>query len=116
MFTRKQWEVQKRRLSALEGKGVIQEKITCEEGGQAQQHVVGYHTEGCAHNHMKPATGVTAWSGSRTIRLIMQSEESQDRRLEDGHWLGGERAVSRRLAYSPWGGRAVLKRSKHISK
>ena len=56
-----------------------------QEGDRAQKHVVGYHTGGCAYNHMELATRETAWTGSRTIRLIMWSGDSQDRGQENSH-------------------------------
>ncbi|SPC66835.1 uncharacterized protein UHOD_02339 [Ustilago sp. UG-2017b] len=49
------------------------------EGDQAQKHAVGYHTGGHVHNHMELTTRETAGTGSRTIRSITWSGDSQDR-------------------------------------
>ena len=34
-----------------------------QEEDQDQEYTVGYHTGGCAHNHMELATRKTTWTG-----------------------------------------------------
>ena len=81
------------KVSIIEGKDKTAGKVSpvrsrselSQEGDQAQEHAVGYHTGGHAHNHMELATRETAWTGSRTIRVITQS---------GGHQIGVRRMVT----------------------
>ncbi|SAM83769.1 uncharacterized protein UBRO_20207 [Ustilago bromivora] len=58
------------KITIVEGKDRITGKVSharsrsefSQEEDQAQEHAVGYHTGGCAHDHMEPVTREAAWT------------------------------------------------------
>ncbi|SAM62643.1 uncharacterized protein UBRO_20152 [Ustilago bromivora] len=67
------------KVSIIKGKDKTAGKVShvrsrskfSQEEDRAQEHAVGYHTGGHAHEHMELVTRVTAWTGSKTIRSMV---------------------------------------------